>query len=158
VNPDTDRRLGRAALIITALIVMIVGVTAAIAFRPKGDIDVPAAWRSQSEYTLVIFGRDSCPACLASREFHRDLAAAAEAAGVRAVAALTASIEDPAHFAASLGLAPDRAVRANPPPEHLKSVPTLLVVNRNGEILKKTEGALPADKQRAWKSFLATLR
>lgn len=158
MDATTDRRLGRAALIVTTLIVVIVGITAAIAFRPKGDIEIPAAWRSQSEYTLIIFGRDSCPACAASAEFHRTLVAAAEARGIRTLAALTASIEDPARFAASLGLAPDRALRANPAPEHLKSVPTVILVNRNGEILQKTEGALRADKQRALLNFVTNLR
>lgn len=158
MDATADRRLGRAALIVTTLIIVIVGITAAIAFRPTGDIEIPSAWRSQSDYTLVIFGRDSCPACLASREFHRELAAAAENNGVHTVAALTASIEDPAKFAASLGLSADHALRANPAPEHLKSVPTVLVVNRSGEILKKTEGALSVDKQRALLNFVTHLR
>jgi thioredoxin-related protein len=158
VEPATDRRLGNAALIVTTVILMIVGVTAAIAFRPKGDIDIPAAWRSNSDYTLVIFGRDSCPACLASRDFHKELAAAAAKNGIRTVAALTASIEDTATFASSLGLPADHAIRANPAPEHLKSVPTVVIVNRSGEILKKTEGALPVDKQRALMNFVTNLR
>lgn len=158
MDATTDRRLGRAALIVTTLIIVIVGITAAIAFRPKGDIDIPAAWRSQSEFTLIIFGRDSCPACQASTDFHKALAAAAEANGVRAVAALTASMGDPAQFAAALGVSPDRAIRANPAPEHLKSVPTVIVVNRNGDVLKKTEGVLSADKQRALLNFVANLR
>ncbi len=158
MDTATDRRLGNAALIVTTVILMIVGVTAAIAFRPRGDIEIPAEWRSESEYTLVIFGRDSCPACLASRAFHKELAAVAATNGIRTVAALTASIDDPAKFAESLGLPADHAVRASPAPEHLKSVPSVVVVNRNGEILKKTEGALPADKQRALMNFVMNLR
>ena len=158
MDATTDRRLGRAALIVTTMIIAIVGITAAIAFRPTGNIEIPAAWRSHSEYTLIIFGRDSCPACQASADFHKALTAAAEANGVRTVAALTASIGDPARFAASLGVSPDRALRANPAPAHLKSVPTVIVVNRNGDILKKTEGVLSADKQRALLNFVANLR
>ncbi len=158
MDATSDKRLGRAALIVTTLIIVIVGITAAIAFRPKGDIEIPFEWRAQSEYTLVIFGRDSCPACKASADFHKELVAVAEASGVRAIAALTASIENPTQFAASLGLAPDHAVRAHPAPEFLKSVPTVIVVNRNGDILSKTEGALRADKQRALLNFVANLR
>lgn len=158
MDATTDRRLGRAALIVTAFIILVVGVTAAVAFRPRGDVEIPADWRSQSDYTLIIFGRESCPACQSSAAFHKELAAAAEAHGVRAIAALTASIEDPAKFAASIGIAPDHALRANPAPEHLKSVPTVIVVNRAGDILKKTEGALSNDKQRTLVAFIATLR
>ena len=158
MDATADRRLGRAALIVTTLIIVIVGITAAIAFRPTGDIEIPAAWRSQSDYTLVIFGRDSCPACRASLEFHKELAAAAEKRGIHTIAALTASIENPAQFAASLGLSAEHALRASPAPEHLKSVPTVLVVNRSGEILKKTEGAQSVDKQRALLNFVVNLR
>jgi thioredoxin-related protein len=158
VHPSSDRRLGHAALIVTTVILLIVGVTAAIAFRPKGDITIPEEWRSKSEYTLVIFGRDSCPACLASRAFHQALAAAAEKNGIRTIAALTASIENTAQFAQSLGIPADQAIRANPAPERLKSVPTIVIVKRNGEILMKTEGALPADKQRALMNFVTSLR
>ncbi len=158
VDATIDRRLGRAALIVTTLMILIVGVTAAIALWPRGDVEIPAEWRSQSDYTLIIFGRESCPACAASAAFHKELATAAEAHGVRALAALTASVEDPAQFAASIGIAPDHALRAHPAPKHLTSVPTVIVVNRAGEILKKTEGALSNVKQRALLNFVTGLR
>lgn len=158
MDATTDKRLGRAAVIVTTFLILVVGVTAAIAFRPKGDLEIPAEWRAQSDYTLVIFGRESCPACQASAAFHKTLAAAAEAHGIRTVAALTASIEDPKKFAASIGIAPDHALRAIPVPEHLKSVPTVIVVSRNGTILKKTEGALSSEKQRALVQFVTSLR
>ena len=154
----TDRRIGRAAVILTTSLLAMVALTAAVALWPRGDIEIPSAWYSQSDDTLVIFGRESCPACAASATFHRELAAAAEASGIRVVAAMTARGEDPAAFAASLGLAPDRGVFASPAPKRLTTVPTILVVNRLGRTLQKKEGALSIDDQRALLEYLKTLR
>jgi hypothetical protein len=158
MDPASDRRLGRAALVVTALAILVVAITAWIALRPRGEIDIPAAWRAQSDYTLIIFGRESCPACAASAAFHRELAAAADAHGVRAIAASTSAAENPQSFAASIGLGPDRALRASPAPQYLKSVPAIVIVSRNGKILRKTEGALSAEEERALVSFVTTLR
>jgi len=155
-----DSRLGRAALIVTALLILMVAITAAIAARPRGatDIEIPAEWRAQSDYTLIILGRTSCPACEASAIFHKDLTAAAQARGVRVLAVSTSSKESPAAFAASIGVAPDRALRASPAPKNLTSVPAIVVVTRGGEILRKHEGALAPAEPRDWMKFISTLR
>lgn len=158
MDATTDRRLGRAALIVTTFIILVVGVTAAVAFRTRGAVAIPPEWRSQSDYTLIIFGRESCSACQASAAFHKELAAAAEAHGIRTIAALTDRSENPSQFAASIGIAPDHALRANPAPEHLKTVPTVIIVNRTGEVLKQTQGALSVDKQRTLLNFVTNLR
>lgn len=158
MDATTDRRLGRAALIVTALLILTVAVTAAIALWPRGEVEIPAEWRSQSNYTLIIFGRESCPACAASAAFHKELAAAAAAHGVRAIAASTGSAENPETFAASIGIARDHALRASPAPKNLKSVPAIVLVSRNGAILRTTEGALSIAEQRALMSFVTTLR
>jgi hypothetical protein len=153
-----DRRLGRAALIVTALLILMVAVTAAIALRPRGEVEIPAEWRSHSDYTLIIFGRTSCPACEASASFHRELAAAAETHGVRVVAASTGSMENADAFAVSIGVKPEHSVRAVPAPQHLNSVPAIVVVDRGGRILQKAEGALAPDRQRDWMRFVSALR
>jgi peroxiredoxin len=158
VDPASDRRLGRAALIITALLIVTVAVTAGIATHPRGEIEIPAAWRSQADYTLIVFGRESCPACAASAKFNKELAAAAEARGVRVVAASTGSAEDPKSFAASIGVAPDHALRASPAPKRLHSVPAIVIVNRDGTILRKTDGVQSIAQQRALLDFVAALR
>ena len=160
MDPAADRRLGRAAIIITALVIAIVAITAVVARRTRAelDIEIPAAWRSQSNFTLIIFGRESCPACAASAAFHRELAAAAEANGVRAMAASTSSTEDPAAFAASIGVAPEHALGASPAPKHLTTIPAIVIVTRDGKILRKTEGVLTDDAQRALVTFVMTLR
>lgn len=158
MDPASDRRLGRAALLVTLLAVLIVVTTAWVAGRTRGGIEIPAAWRAQSEYTLIIFGRESCPACAASAAFHRKLAAAAEAHGVRAVAASTSSLETPESFAASIGLAPNHALRASPAPAHLNTIPAIVIVNRDGATLRSTEGTLTVEQQRALLDFVATLR
>jgi hypothetical protein len=161
VDPVSDRRLGRAALAVTALLIAIVAVSAAIALRhspARGDIEIPAEWRAASDYTLIIFGRESCPACAASAPFHRELAAAAIGRDVRVIAASTSSAEDPAAFARSIGVAPDHAIRATPPPKNMKSVPALVVVKRDGAILRHTEGLLTADQRRQFISFVGAIR
>lgn len=158
VKATTDRRIGRAAIVVTAALALMLGVTAAVALWPRGDVELPAGWYSQSDYTVIIFGRTSCAACATSADFHRALAAAAEARGIRAVAALTARDEAPADFATSIGIQPDHAVLASPAPPHLTTVPTVIVTNRRGTILKKLEGALSVEDQRGLVNFLTTLR
>jgi hypothetical protein len=151
-------RLGRAALAVTVLLILMVGITAAIAARPRGEVEIPAEWRSQSDYTLIILGRTSCPACESSSAFHRELAAAAGARGIRLVAASTGSAEDPAAFAASIGMTADHAVRAVPAPKNLKTVPAILIMKRDGAILKKTVGSLSPVQQRDWIRLVSSLR
>jgi hypothetical protein len=158
VDPATDRRLGRAALIVTAVLLLTVAVTAAIALRPRGGIDIPAEWRSPSGYTLVIFGRTTCAACAASAAFHRDLVAAAHARGVRVVAASTGSAREPGVFAASIGAAPDEAVRAIPAPKNLTTVPAIVLMSGDGRILKQTAGVLALGPQRDWIGLVSTVR
>lgn len=158
MKPTTDRRLGRAAIVVTMALALMLGVTAAVALWPRGAVELPEAWYSHSDYTLIIFGRTSCAACATSADFHRTLAAAAEARGIRVVAAVTARDETPADFAASIGIQPDHAVRASPAPPRVTTVPTVIVTNRRGTILKQLEGALSVDDQRALGDYLATLR
>ena len=161
MDPASDRRLGRAALVIAAILIATVAITAAIGTahaRPRGDVEIPAEWRSQSNYTLIIFGRESCPACAASVPFHKELAKAAAAHGVRVIAASTSSVEKPEQFAASIGVTPDHAIRANPTPKNLKSVPAVVVVDRNGTILKKAEGALSTVNQHALLGFVEAIK
>lgn len=160
MDTASDRRLGRAALVIASLLIATVAITAAIGSahaRPRGEVEIPAEWRSQSDYTMIIFGRESCPACAASVAFHKELAKSAAARGVRVIAASTSGVEKPEQFATSIGVPVDHAIRANPAPKNLKSVPAIVIVNRAGTILRKTEGALTPEQRRSLTAYLATL-
>lgn len=160
MDPASDRRLGRAALVMTAFVILTFLTTAVIARRSRGggEIEIPAAWRSQADYTLIVFGRESCPACAASAKFHKQLAATAESHGVRVVAALTGSAETPSAFAASIGVTADHALNASPAPKYLKSVPSIVIVSRDGTVLRRADGVQSVAQQRSLLSFVAALR
>jgi len=158
VKSTTDRRIGRAAIVLSVFLVVMVGATAAVALWPRGDIELPAAWFSGADTTLVIFGRAGCPACDASTAFHQQLVATAESLGIHVIAALTARGGAPEAFAESLGLEGDHGVLAVPAPAHLTTVPTVVIVDRRGTVLQKKVGALSIDDQRALLNYLTTLR
>jgi thioredoxin-related protein len=158
VDPASDRRLGRAALAIAVLLIAVVFVTATAAGRRHRELEIPAEWRSQADYTLIIFGRASCPACASSASFHKELAAAATTHGIRVVAASTSSTEDPAAFAASIGVGAERAIRASPAPANLRTIPAIVLVNRDGKVLREITGALTQAQRRDLLNALDAMR
>jgi hypothetical protein len=159
--PETsDARLGRLAPRITAALVALVVITAAVGWWARSrtaPIELDASYYGGANYTVVVFGRLSCPACAASAEFHRAVVAAARARGVRIVAASTARDEDAARFAESIGAVPDEGRVAVPPPGNLTRIPTVLLVDRRGTVLDRLTGVPSAGDETRWLARLAQL-
>ena len=134
-------------------------VAAAIGLSPKpaprppayvvGEtVDVPAAWYSSADTTLVLFARASCGACEKAKPFLTKLVGIMNARGAAFMAHPAISDIEDRQFATSLGLKSANIVVA---PDKLKvrATPTLLLVNRAGTILNAWEGVGEADKQAA---------
>lgn len=158
MQPATDRRIGRAALIVSATLILMIGVTVIVALWPRDAIELPADWYAGSDYTLVIFGRPGCDACDASAGFHRDIATLGTSKGMRVIAAATSREAAPSDFAASMGLPADHGAMAVPAPAHLTVVPTIVIVDRRGKTLTRKEGALSIDDQRALMEYVRKLK
>jgi len=134
-------------------------VAAAIGISPKpaprppayqaGEIvDVPAAWYSKADTTLVLFARASCGACEKAKPFLTKVVGIMNAKGAAVMAhpALT-EVEDK-QFAKSLGVnAPNVVVVTDK--LKVQATPTLLLVNRAGKILNAWEGVGKENEQAA---------
>lgn len=155
-----DARLHRAAPLVTAALIAIVLITLAVSWwtrsRPA-QVGLDASYYSSASYTLIIFGRISCPACAASATFHRALVGAARAHGIRVIAACTARDESAGAFAESIGAAAEDGRLAAPPPANLTRIPTILLVNRDGTVIDRLTGVPSAGDEARWLAGLAQL-
>ena len=113
----------------------------------KGDIiELPLPAYSGSRVTIAVYGTSFCPASRSSAPFLRRLFhAIAGDAGTRSVFVPTASVSDyEVRFAEDIGLRPDDIVEVPRPIARIKLVPTVIVVDRTGQVLFVREGALDA--------------
>ena len=136
----TDRAIGRAALGISAVLILGVALTgwlalrrppqAPTAYRVGERVDLPARYFEGHAATLVIVTKAGCAACERCAAFHQSLREAALSAGVDV-----------------------QWIHAEQTPEgdlgRIHVVPSLVLLNSAGIVLEMKEGALPEDEQRA---------
>jgi thiol-disulfide isomerase/thioredoxin len=107
-----------------------------------GRIDVPPSVYDASPYTVVLFARSTCVFCQRARPLFAKLAAdVAEDPSVRMVmvsspSGRTGDLE----YARSVGLDESRIVVLDPRSLRLKTVPTLVLVDRQGQVRYSHEG------------------
>ena len=147
----TESLIARSAVALIVSAVAVLGATAGIGFwqarvsatsvsyEPGRAIDVPADLFSGAERTLLVFVRESCAVCQAEAPNIARVASSLKAQAVPTVV-LTGSSEAKAEqlFAGQFG---------NVRHEHLafstlrvKTVPTLVLVDRQGTVLFSQEG------------------
>ena len=95
--------------------------------------------------TLVLAISTSCHFCTESAPFYRDLAQAHN--GIRLMAVLPQPIEVGKHYLDTLGVQVDEVLQAPLNEINVKGTPTLLLVNREGTVVGKWVGRLPAEKE-----------
>lgn len=165
--PATDRVVGRASIAASvALSVMLAGtlgyiawprVADALALAPKptprppayaaGEaVDVPAAWYSTADTTLILFARESCGACQKAQPFLKQIVGLMNDRGAAWMAHPEASQVEDAKFAQGLGV-PNDHLGIVAPGTKVKATPTILLVNRQGKILGAWEGVGKAETQ-----------
>jgi hypothetical protein len=156
-------RLARGAIALAAAAVAVVGVTATLVARPdlrarmglapeayavNQVVDVPHAIYDSSSYTLLIFARSTCEVCQRSSGFLRRLAAEASTAGVNVrLVSSTPVVGSELAFARVLGLGDAQVAPVDLKTVRLRRVPTIVLVDRSGEIHYARESAVPPSEQ-----------
>jgi thiol-disulfide isomerase/thioredoxin len=152
--------VGRTALGLSigsaALVVVTVGVLAMPAARARlgwapnrttsyavgGRIDVPTAVYGADPYTVVLFARSTCAFCQRAKPLFTKLVAdLAESHSARMVMVSSPSGgTGDVDYAKSVGLEADQLVVLDPVSLRLKTVPTLVLVDRQGQVRYSHEG------------------
>jgi thiol-disulfide isomerase/thioredoxin len=116
------------------------------AYRAGQTIDVPADWYQAAPYTVVVFARSSCSACQQAQPFLQQLVASVKGRGEVVLGTPGMEREEDLRYGLQLGLDASQA-RVVPPGLRVKATPTLVIVNRRGEILGAWEGVGPPEQQ-----------
>lgn len=118
------------------------------AYAVGETVDVPAAWYSGADTTLILFARASCGACETAKPFLTKLVGVMNTRGAAYMAhPPTTTVED-TQFGTSLGVKTERIVSV-PAGVKVQATPTVLIVNRKGKIVGAWEGVGKDDKQAA---------
>jgi hypothetical protein len=161
----SDRAVNRLSVVASlSLVAMVVAtavyigwprVASAIGIKPSApppayaagqQVDVPVAWYSESDKTLLIFARASCVACQKAQPFLKKLVGRLNGRAVAVMAHPAGADADDLAFAQALGITENHLVIVKPGLK-VRSTPTIVVVNRNGTVLEAWEGAGPPEKQ-----------
>lgn len=171
---SADRRVARVALTAAAVAVLVLGGTIAAGFAlprlrpapvPDGlaylvgtELDAPVAAAIGPGPHLVLFAQATCATCDASRPVLGQLIKDASAAGL--ATAMVTTLDTPQtneEFASSIGLGAERVALLNFEGLRIKRVPTLLVVDRAGVVIRSHEGLVTADVARTFVSAARAL-
>ena len=117
-----------------------------LAYKTGQTIDVPAEWYQSSPYTVVLFARASCGACQNAQPFFKQLVTGLKGRAAVVLAGGEQGQDDDAQYGRALGLK-DPAIRVAPDGLKVRATPTLVLINRRGEILGAWEGVGPPEQQ-----------
>jgi peroxiredoxin len=176
LSPSSDRLVSRASIAASVGLALMLAVTlgyigwprVAAAFGTKpaprppayamGEtVDVPAAWYSSADTTLILFARASCGACETAKPFLTKLVGVMNSRGAAYMAHPQGTDVEDTQFATSLGVKTDRVVVV-PAGVKVHATPTVLLVNRQGKIVGAWEGVGKEDKQAAILAAIDTLK
>jgi len=118
------------------------------AYRAGQTIDTPAEWHDGAPYTLVIFAQAACGACQRAQPYLRSLVAHLDGRADVVMAAPGREVAFDAQYGHGLGL-PDDRTYVVPAGTRVRATPTLVLVDRSGQILGAWEGVGPEDEHAA---------
>ena len=163
----TERAVGRASIAASVgLALMLVAtlgyigwprLTAAMGLKPASrapaytvgeTADVPAAWYSTTDITLVLFARASCGACEKAQPFLTKIVGLMNTRGAAWMAHPAATKVEDTSFAKGLGIAADHVGDVTQGSK-VQATPTVLLVNRQGTIIGAWEGVGKIESQTA---------
>jgi hypothetical protein len=152
--------ISRIAATVSVVCVTVIAASLAVALSPTlhgKAARVVDEWRSRSVRiapptygdsvrTVLIYVRGNCPACAASVPALRRLVAAVRpVSGVKVQLVTPRAVVDEWEYAEAIGLARSEIVSANAPEmEPVRTVPSIIVVDRRGRILYRHAGAVTA--------------
>lgn len=150
-----------AALLVPALLVRLgLREETVRAYHVDETIDVPLSVYEGSPYTLIVFARSSCPVCQRVGPQLRALVESATAAGQvnRRLVAVAGADADEVAFGSALGIAADEIVDGTGLKVRARTVPTVLLVTREGRIAYVVEGEGSGDDYRAGTELMSGIR
>jgi thiol-disulfide isomerase/thioredoxin len=172
VNARTEKLVEKSAsltnaglvllLLVTAMTVAWPRATSALGMKPRAiepayktgqTIDTPSEWYASADHTLVVFARASCGACQNAEPFLKQLVADL---GAKSAVVLGSNGKEPNEelgYARALGLS-ETSVRVVPTGLRVRSTPTLVLVDRQGQVLAAWEGVGPEKKQKEIRASL----
>jgi peroxiredoxin len=109
-------------------------------------MDVPAQWYGNAPFTLVVFARASCGACEKAQPFLAELVRHLQDRSDVVMAGPSDTHAEDVQYARSIGISDDR-VQIVPASARVRATPTLVLVNREGQILQAWEGVGSSDHQ-----------
>jgi len=167
VTQSSERVVGRASVATSIGVAVLLAATlgyigwprvaAALGLKPPprppayvvGEaVDVPAAWYSEADTTLILFARASCGACEKAQPFLTKIVGIMNSRGAAFMAHPAGTEIEDAQFAKSLGVKDGHNVVV-PKGVKVQATPTVLIVDRQGQIKGAWEGVGNIDKQAA---------
>jgi hypothetical protein len=113
-------------------------------YRVGDRIEIAGSPYRRASRTVLIFSRSSCGACQSSKRLFTSLVSDLSAASNVAAVLVTPDslVEEETRFAHDVGIPADRVLRTDLNNFNLRMVPTLVVVDSEGRVLKVHEGIL----------------
>jgi hypothetical protein len=108
-------------------------------------IQLPGVDWSKNEKTLVLAISSTCHFCTESAAFYRDIRARTR---VHTVAVLPQNVSEGRNYLSSLGVQVDEVLQASLSSIDVSGTPTLLLVSRDGRVIRTWLGKLPPDLER----------
>lgn len=117
------------------------------AYRAGERIDAPPRVYTSSPLTVLLFIRGNCPTCQRSQPVFKSLADRLAATPARMVLVTDTRRPEDAAYASAIGIDSSGVAPLDFSALRLKSVPTLVLVDREGRVLYALEG-VPSDRER----------
>lgn len=100
---------------------------------------------SKNEQTLVMAISSTCHFCTESAAFYRDIRARTR---IHTIAVLPQSVDEGTNYLSRLGVQVDQVLQAPLGSIDVSGTPTLLLVSRDGTVIRRWRGKLPADSEK----------
>lgn len=108
-------------------------------------IQLPGIDWSRNEQTLVLAISSTCHFCAESAAFYRDIRARTR---VHTVAVLPQSVSEGRNYLSNLGVQVDELLQVPLSSIDVNGTPTLLLVSRDGTVIRRWLGKLPPDLEK----------
>ncbi len=108
-------------------------------------LKLPGVDWSKNEQTLVLAVSSTCHFCTESAAFYRDIRTRSH---VHTVAVLPQSVDEGRNYLSNLGVQVDQVLQAPLGSIDVNGTPTLLLVSRDGTVIRTWIGKLPPDLEK----------
>lgn len=159
----TNKRINLAVNLAIILVIALIGIVFAKNYLPSlrsknknhdyrvavgTNVSLPGVdWKSNGQ-TLLLVLDTKCAFCTASAPFYQEITrAAAQNHGVRLVAVLPQDVSESKQYLSDLNVPIDHVEQSPFEALSAQGTPTLILVNRNGQVEQSWAGKLPTDQE-----------